>query len=148
MRAAPLLRADESYGEAVINYRCDLAALQSAAVTNFSDGSVRVGIGGYPHEDSCLAVDRVEQKKIGGAEPIIRDRPSRDGRALATLHANQYFWIGDTNCDGGWTDILFPHQSDGQIACGVSSPIAKRITYDGPRLRGWVQSKLIRVYAG
>ena len=57
----------------------------------------------------------------------------------------QKLWICEESKDGKWLGVVYP--SNQKQDCGVSSPIKKQKSYDGPCKAGWVSKKYITILA-
>jgi hypothetical protein len=104
-----------------------------------------------PRLDACGAVGQVTRTGPNGIG--LRAAPFADAKELARLSDGRRAWICTRSLDQKWLGVVVQpaaEQGNGAEAsdCGVSSPVDRRQSYDGPCQSGWVSSAYVRLIAG
>lgn len=107
-----------------------------------------------PRMDACGAMGMVTR----GSLPL-RAAPFDDARTIATLEEGDRMHVCTRSLDQRWLGVILPPRPDGQAAadnsarpqpadCGVTEPVDRKQSYDGPCDSGWVSSARVRLIAG
>lgn len=104
-----------------------------------------------PRLDACGGIGRVT--RAGTAGLPVRAAPFADAREIARLPDGGHAFICTRSLDQKWLGIVMPPQPAADNAvqpvdCGVSGPVDRKQTYDGPCVSGWVASAYVQQVAG
>lgn len=104
-------------------------------------------VGGREDLDACLTVAKVTGLNPRGDNFLsLRSRPSGKAGELMRLRPGQQVWVCEETPEG-WTGVLVA-PADGDLDCGVGTPIASRQAYSGQCQSGWVASRFLEIVAG
>lgn len=104
-----------------------------------------------PRLDACGGIGRVT--RAGTAGLPVRAAPFADAREIARMPDSRHAFICTRSLDQKWLGIVIPSQPAADNAvqpvdCGVSGPVDRKQTYDGPCVSGWVASAYVQQVAG
>ena len=114
---------------------------------------VTVGEDG-PRMDACGVMGMVTR----GSLPL-RAAPFDDARTTATLGEGDRMHVCTRSLDQRWLGVVLPPRpltptapDNGaeakDVDCGVTEPVDRKQSYDGPCISGWVSSARVRLIAG
>lgn len=99
-----------------------------------------------PRFDACQATGIV-QPVSGNGRLAVRAAPFTEAAQRDTLISGDRVFICNRSHDQDWFGVIYNDARDLSGVCGVSSPVSRRIRYDGPCASGWVASAFIRLRA-
>jgi hypothetical protein len=110
-----------------------------------------------PRLDACGTMGQAVRVGVKGLP--VRAAPFMDAREIARLAEGGRAWVCTRSLDQKWLGIVIEppplvggsEDNEGRAPaspdCGVSEPVDRKQTYDGPCLSGWVSSASIRFVA-
>ncbi|CAA9535069.1 MAG: hypothetical protein AVDCRST_MAG23-1324 [uncultured Sphingosinicella sp.] len=107
---------------------------------------VRVGELGASF-DACGAAGTTRHLDAGETLPV-RAAPFETSPEIGRVAAGTQFFICTRSHDQRWMGIVYEDGGTLSPACGVSSPVASRGSYEGPCRSGWISSAFVKLIAG
>lgn len=107
-----------------------------------------------PRLDACGAMGQVF--RVGARGLALRAAPFADARENARLAEGQRLHVCTRSLDQKWLGVVVPSQTEAGLQngtaaaadCGVTDPVDRKQSYEGPCPSGWVSSASIRLIAG
>ncbi|MCA1748165.1 MAG: hypothetical protein ABR601_01230 [Parasphingopyxis sp.] len=99
-----------------------------------------------PRFGACQATGLVRSVAGNGQLPV-RAAPFSEAEQRDTLTNGDRVFVCNRSHDQSWFGVIYSDDRVITDACGVSSPISRRIRYDGPCASGWVASAFIQLRA-
>lgn len=111
-------------------------------------GAVPVRIGELgANFDACGAAGTTRHLDAGAQLPV-RAAPFDTSAETGRVRAGTQFFICTRSHDQRWMGIVYDESGTLSPACGVSSPVMSRGSYEGPCRSGWVSSAFVKLIAG
>ena len=101
-----------------------------------------VTVGGSPELDACPSVAAV---RFDG-DVFLFDGPADYFPYTKRLKEGSLVYLCSETSGSEWAGVVVLEAA--HPGCGVSSPLANRVTYDGPCASGWVRRSALKVVAG
>ena len=109
---------------------------------------VRIGELG-PNFNACnLAGTSRHLDAAAGERLPVREGPFDTAAETGSIPAGARFFICTRSHDQRWLGVVYDEAGALSPACGVSSPISARRSYEGPCRAGWVSSAFVKQIAG
>ncbi len=108
--------------------------------------AVRVGELG-PNFAACGAAGTTRHL-AEGQNLEVRAAPFDTAESTGEVAAGARFFVCSRSHDQRWLGIVYDPAGQLAAACGVSTPLASRRSYEGPCRSGWVSSALVKLVAG
>jgi hypothetical protein len=83
-----------------------------------------------------------------GAPLTIRAAPYENGAEIESVPVGTRFFVCTRSMDQKWLGIVVHESGALDPSCGVSTPLPRRRSYEGPCRAGWVSSASVRLIAG
>ncbi|WP_176596939.1 MULTISPECIES: hypothetical protein [Sphingobium] len=104
-----------------------------------------------PRLDACGAMGQAA--RVGAKGLAVRAAPFADAKEVARMGEGGRAWVCTRSLDQKWLGVVIvpPPPADNAAEpadCGVSEPVDRKQSYDGPCPSGWVSSAAIRLIAG
>lgn len=104
-----------------------------------------------PRLDACGTMGQAV--RVGARGLAVRAAPFADAKQVARMAEGGRAWVCTRSLDQKWLGVvLMPEPPIGNAAapadCGLSEPVDRKQSYDGPCASGWVSSASIRLIAG
>ncbi len=126
-------------------YMSGLALGLACAAPSVAQDEVPVMVGGDETLDACNTLGAVTGLDPQGDNFLsVRAGPGTEYERTDQLGPGRKLWLCDQR--GDWLAIVY-NNADGS-ECGVSSPQAEWLPYDGPCNAGWVFKSYVTVIAG
>ncbi|GAB2524341.1 hypothetical protein GCM10027188_29160 [Lysobacter humi (ex Lee et al. 2017)] len=101
-----------------------------------------VAVGGSSELDACPSVAAVS---IDG-DVFLFDGPADYFPYTKRLSEGSLVYLCSETSNGEWAGVVILEAA--YPGCGVASPVANRVAYDGPCASGWVRRSALKVVAG
>ena len=126
-----------------------LVAKPAKAVMEAGEVARPVKYGGSDVTDACAANSIVVGLNPDGDNFLaVKAKPSLKSKRIDKLGPNAEVYPCDSTDDGQWIGIVYDGDGKWTARCGVTSPVARRRSYDGPCQSGWVSAKYLELVAG
>ena len=126
-----------------------LVAAPLKAVVEAGAVAQPVKYGGNDVTDACAANSIVVGLNPNGDNFLaVKARPNLKSKRIDKLGPNAEVYPCDSTADGQWIGIVYDGDGKWTPRCGVTSPVARRQSYDGPCQSGWVSAKYLELVAG
>jgi len=115
------------------------------SLSGCTENTTPVMVGSDEDLDACaLGMIKAEGDQLVS----VRSAPAIDGADIDQLKQGNMVHMCDDQYEDNWIGVVYSLPENGDIDCGVTSPINPAKAYDGKCKSGWVDVNRVELIAG